>query len=59
MAACREVPIAIPTEVAAAFIDAQFMNLLVQMAAGEDPRTLRVQSQLAFAGLTGERFGDD
>lgn len=48
-----EVPVGIPTEVAAVFIDTQCSNLLVQMALGEDPESLRAQAALAFAGLTG------
>jgi len=49
-----EVSAAISTETAAAFLDNQCTNLLVQMALGEDPKLLRSQAKLAFAGLTGE-----
>lgn len=52
-----EVPVGIPTEVAAVFIDTQCSNLLVQMALGEDPESLRAQAALAFAGLTGSAPG--
>lgn len=48
-----EVPAGISTDVAAVFIDTQCSNLLVQMALGEDPESLRAQAALAFAGLTG------
>lgn len=48
-----ELPRAVPTAVAAAFLDTQFSTLLAQMAAGEDPALLRAQARLAFAGLTG------
>ncbi len=48
-----EIDLPIATELAAAFIDAQFNNILAQMATGEDPAMVRAQAQLAFAGLTG------
>ncbi len=46
-----ELPTDLSTTVAAAFIDIQCTNLLVQMALGEDPELLRAQATLAFAGL--------
>mgnify|MGYP006274567925 FL=1 len=46
-----EIAPSVPTNVAAAFIDAQFTMLLVQMAAGADPEQVRAQARLAFAGL--------
>ena len=48
-----EIGLSIDTDLAAAFIDAQFNNILAQMATGEDPAMVRAQAQLAFAGLTG------
>ncbi|MFT6145689.1 MAG: hypothetical protein ACJAZO_004307 [Myxococcota bacterium] len=51
-----EITQVVPASVAAAFIDAQFISLWVQVAAGEDPTMLRAQSRLAFAGLTGVAF---
>lgn len=46
-----EIPPSVPTDVAAAFIDTQFALLLVQMAAGAEPGSLRAQARLAFVGL--------
>jgi hypothetical protein len=46
-----ELPTDLSTTVAAAFIDIQCTNLLVQLALGEDPELLRAQATLAFAGL--------
>ena len=43
----------VPTPVAAAFLDTQISTLLVRMAEGADPGSLRAQARLAFAGLTG------
>jgi len=43
----------IPPELAARFVDAQFNNILGQVAAGEDPEMIRAQARLAFAGLCG------
>ena len=54
-----EVSAGISTEVAAVFIETQCSNLLVQMALGEDPESLRAQAALAFAGLTGSVPGQD
>ena len=47
-----EIAPSIPTTIAAAFIDAQFTALLIQVALGEDPEMLRAQARLTFAGLT-------
>ena len=47
-----ELPEDLSTVVAAALIDIQCTNLLVQMSLGEDPDLLRAQARLAFAGLT-------
>jgi len=44
---------AVSTNVAAEFMNAQFINILTQMAAGEDPAMVRAQARMAFAGLTG------
>ena len=49
-----EVDPSIPPELAARFVDAQFNNILGQVAAGEDPEMIRAQAKLAFAGLSGE-----
>ena len=38
------------------FVVAQFMNILSQMATGEDPAMVRAQANLAFVGLTGRSF---
>lgn len=46
-----EIPADVPTDVAAAFLDTQLTTLLMQMAAGEDPESVRAQARLAFAGL--------
>jgi AcrR family transcriptional regulator len=51
-----EISDAVPTAVAAAFLDTQFTILLLKMAQGEDPKLLRAQARLAFAGLTGARY---
>jgi AcrR family transcriptional regulator len=48
-----EIPLDIPTAVAAALLDIQTNTLLMQMALGEDPELLRAQAALAFVGLTG------
>ena len=48
-----EIAADLPTDIAAAFLDTQFMTLLVQMATKEDPALLRAQARLVFAGLTG------
>lgn len=48
---------AVPTEVAAALIDLQLTNVLVQISLGEDPEMLRSQAKLSFAGLA--EFGAD
>lgn len=47
-----EIDPTIPTTIAAAFIDAQFTALLIQVALGEDPEMLRAQARLTFAGLS-------
>jgi AcrR family transcriptional regulator len=47
-----EIAAAVPTDVAAAFIDSQFTALLIQVAQGEEPDMLRAQASLSFAGLT-------
>lgn len=49
-----EVPLTISTDVAAALIDLQLTNLLVQVALGEDPDLLKAQAKLSFVGLTYE-----
>ena len=51
-----EIDLPVTTEFAAAFIDAQFINILSQMATGEDPARVRAQANLAFVGLTGRSF---
>lgn len=51
-----DIEIPVPTNVAAQFVDTQFTNIVMQMAAGEDPAMVRAQAQLAFAGLTGRGF---
>ena len=48
-----EVDPSIPPELAARFVDAQFNNILGQVAAGEDPEMIRAQASLAFAGISG------
>lgn len=47
-----EVPTTVSTDVAAAMIDFQLTNMLVQVALGEDPEILSAQATLSFAGLT-------
>ena len=51
-----EFKLSIATTLAAQFIDAQFNNILAQMATGEDPVMVRAQAQLAFASLTGREI---
>lgn len=51
-----EVSPTVSTDVAAALIDFQLTNLLVQVALGEDPEMLREQAKLSFAGLTNSVF---
>lgn len=50
-----EVASTVSSGVAAALIDFQLTNLLVQVALGEDPGMLKAQAELSFAGLTGPR----
>ncbi len=45
---------ALAPDVASSFLDAQFNNLLVQMATDGDPAMLRAHARLAFVGLIGE-----
>ena len=48
----REIDATIATQLAAEFINAQFIHILTQVAAGEDRELVRAQAKISFAGLT-------